>query len=60
MKTIEIQDKYNPLKIWVIKKTKSGNFYVNQKISGRMFYSRFSRTTKRQLKSAILFETEMI
>lgn len=53
--TWEVQDKYNPAKTWVIKRYDSGNYYVNQKIHGRMFYSRFSRVTKRSLKNAVLF-----
>jgi hypothetical protein len=60
MKIYEIEDKYNPAKVWVVKHTKSGNFYVNQKIHGRLFYKRFSRTTKRQLQSAILFDPAAI
>lgn len=60
MQIIEIQDKYNPAKVWVIKITKSRNFYINQKIHGRLFYDRFSRTTKRALKNAVLFDTTIL
>jgi hypothetical protein len=56
MKVIEINDRYNPLKVWVVKVTKCNHYYVNQKINGRMFYKRFSKTTKRQLENAILFD----
>lgn len=59
MKTWELLDKYNPLKIWVIKRYKCGHYYVNQKICGRMYYDRFSKTTRRQLKSAVLFDPEI-
>jgi hypothetical protein len=49
MKIIEIQDMFNPFKVWVIKKTKCRHYYVNQKINGKMFYSGFSKTSKRSL-----------
>jgi hypothetical protein len=56
VKIYEIQDKYNPAKVWVIKRTKCGHYYVNQKIHGKMFYPKFSKTTKRQLNNAVLFD----
>lgn len=49
MKVLEINDCFNPLKIWVIKKTKCRHFYVNQKIAGRLFYRKFQKMTKKQL-----------
>jgi hypothetical protein len=49
MKIIEIQDNFNPAKVWVIKKTKCGHYYLNQKIWGRLFYHSFQRTTKKWL-----------
>ncbi len=42
----EIQDKYNANKIWVIKRTKCRHYYINQKINGKMFYSRFQCVSK--------------
>jgi hypothetical protein len=56
MQTIEIQDKYNPFKIWVIKKTKCRHYYVNQKIHGRMHYKKFSKVKKSNLLNAVLFD----
>lgn len=54
MKTIEIQDAYNPDKIWVIKKDNSRHYYYSQKIANQKIYS-FQRTTLKFLLS--LFET---
>lgn len=45
----EIQDKHNPSKVWVIKITNCYHYYMNQKIGGRMFYPRFTKTTKKYL-----------
>ena len=47
---MEIKDKYNSLKIWCIKKYSASNFYVNQKIGGKLFYNRYQRLTKTKLK----------
>ncbi len=41
----EIQDIYNANKTWVIKRTKCRHYYINQKIKGKMFYSRFQRVS---------------
>lgn len=43
---IEIKDKYNENKTWVIKHTADRHYYLNQKIRGKMFYSRFQRISK--------------
>jgi hypothetical protein len=50
MKIIEVQDVFNPAKIWVIKVTSCNHYYLNQKIWGRLFYSKFQRTTKKWLQ----------
>ena len=34
MKVTRIQDKYNPDKVWMIKRYLCGTFYVNQEIKG--------------------------
>jgi hypothetical protein len=47
---LEVQDIFNPSKRWVIKHSKCGHYYMNQKICSRMFYTRFTRTTRRYLK----------
>lgn len=56
MTIFEVQDKYNPFKVWVIKKSKCNHYYVNQKIHGRLFYSRFSKVKIKSLQKAILFD----
>lgn len=44
-KISEYQDKYNPNKVWVVKKSPCRHYYINQKICGRLFYSKFQRVT---------------
>lgn len=46
MKIIEIRDKYNPKKIWIIKRTPCRHYYINQKIYGKIFYPCFQRVSK--------------
>jgi len=43
MQYMEITDKYNSSKVWCIKKYTSYNYYVNQKIAGKLFYNRYQR-----------------
>lgn len=38
MKVTRIQDKYNPDKVWMIKRYLCGTFYVNQEIKGDELY----------------------
>lgn len=45
MKVTRIQDKYNPDKVWMIKRYLCGTFYVNQEIKGQKFYDRDRRMT---------------
>ena len=47
MKVTRIQDKYNPDKVWMIKRYLCGTFYVNQEIKGQKFYDRDRRMTIR-------------
>ena len=58
MKVTRIQDKYNPDKVWMIKRYLCGTFYVNQEIKGQKFYDRDRRMTKRMLVSigALMFK----
>lgn len=49
MKTLRIKDKYNPLKIWIVKVSKCRHYYFNQEIEGKMHLSSFVRTTKKHL-----------
>lgn len=51
MTTTERQDKYNSQKVWIIKRSKCGHYYINQKINGKMFYSKFQRKTLKFIKS---------
>ena len=51
MKVTRIQDKYNPDKVWMIKRYLCGTFYVNQEIKGQKLYDRDGRMTKRMLVS---------
>lgn len=51
MKVTRIQDKYNPDKVWMIKRYLCGTFYVNQEIKVQKFYDRDRRMTKRMLVS---------
>jgi hypothetical protein len=51
VETIEIQDKYNSDKIWVVKVTSCNHYYYNQKINKKLFYRKFSKTTKKFLIS---------
>ena len=44
-KISEYQDKYNPNKVWIIKKTPCGHYYINQKICGKLFYSSYRKVT---------------
>lgn len=46
MKTWRITDKYNPDKIWIIKRYNDGHYVANQEISGKLFYKSFQRITK--------------
>jgi hypothetical protein len=49
MKLIRVQDKYNLDKVWIIKRTKCGHYFLQQEIKGILFYSRFTRVTKKWL-----------
>lgn len=51
MKTMRIQDQYNPDKVWLIRRYTGGNYYVNQEVKGMKMYSRDRRMTARLLKS---------
>lgn len=48
-KIVRIQDKYNPNKVWLIKRTKCGHYYLQQEIKCRLFYKKFTRITKKWL-----------
>ena len=50
MKTIKITDYRNLDKVWIIKRYRSGNYYLNQIITGKQYYRKFIRTTKEYLQ----------
>lgn len=49
MITKRITDQFNPLKIWLVKRTSAGHYFINQSINGIPFYTRYQRTTNRKL-----------
>ena len=55
MQIFEVQDAYNPAKVWIIKRYKCGHYAVNQNIAGRKFYRRFTRLTAKYLAEIIGF-----
>lgn len=48
---IRVQDRYNPIKVWIVKRDSNGHYYMNQEIAGKLFYSKYVRTTKKYLIS---------
>lgn len=53
-------DKFNPKKIWIVKRYSCGHYYVNQQIAGKVFYRKFQRTTKYHLNDIGVFSMEEI
>lgn len=49
MKVIRIPDRFNSRKVWVVKRYKSGNYYLNQEICSQTFYNGFVRVTRKFL-----------
>lgn len=39
-------DKWNPRKVWLIKRYADGHYAINQEVGGRVFYSSYQRATK--------------
>ncbi len=50
VEVIEIQDKYNENKRWLVKKTSCNHYYFNQINSGYKLNKSFTKTTKRFLR----------
>ena len=42
-------DKWNPRKVWLIKRYADGHYAINQEVGGRVFYSSYQRATKAQI-----------
>ncbi len=53
MNITRVQDRWNDKKVWLIKRYRSGNYYINQEICGRTFYDGFVRTTAKHLVEII-------
>lgn len=51
MQETRVRDKWNPDKVWIVKRYMCGVFYVNQEIKGQKFYQRDRRMTKKLLVS---------
>ena len=47
-------DRWNPDKVWLIKRYADGHYGINQEIAGRVFYQAYQRTTKAYIQQ--LFE----
>lgn len=52
----EFVDKYNMHKVHVIKKTKDGHYYYNQKIKGEFFYTKFTKVTLKWIEESLLMD----
>lgn len=39
-------DRWNPRKVWLIKRYADGHFALNEEVGGRVLYSSYARTTK--------------
>lgn len=50
---LEIIDKYNKEKIWLIKKYSNSTYYLNQMINKKIFYKKFTQTNKKYIESVL-------
>lgn len=44
-----IVDRWNPRKVWLIKRYADGHFALNQEVGGRVLYSHFTRASKQRI-----------
>jgi hypothetical protein len=51
MKITKIVDKYNENKIWIVKKYSHSEIYLNQEINGKLFYNKYQKSSKKNLKN---------
>lgn len=51
MTTTRYIDRWNSRKGWIFKRYASGNYYMNQEISGRRLYKSDVRTTKKYINA---------
>lgn len=56
---IEAVDFFNENKVWIVKRTKCGHYYFNQKICGKIFYKKFVRGCKSHIMSLVECVQEM-
>lgn len=49
IETLRVQDKYNPIKVWLVKQYSNGTYYFNQEINGRKVNKKYQRTTRKHL-----------
>jgi hypothetical protein len=43
---------WNPAKVWVVTRSKNGEYRTNQLIHGRLFYKKFTKTSKYSVSEA--------
>lgn len=53
MERMEIVDKFNTEKVWVLTRYKCGHYHINQIIKGRKFYKRATRTSKQHFMEVL-------
>lgn len=54
--TLFVPDFYNPAKVWVVMRDGQRKYSVNQMINGKLFYKKFSKTSKYRV-SELVFKT---
>ncbi len=52
--TVLIPDFYNPVKVWVVTRNNQRKYSINQMINGRIFYKKFSKTTKYRVSEVVM------
>ncbi len=46
-------DRYNPGKVWLVKRYADGHYGLNQEIAGRIFYPAYQRTTREHIEQIL-------
>ena len=59
-KTIKISDKWNPAKTWLVKRSKSGHYSINQSIDGLVMYSFYARFSVKFIAETLQTDTKTI
>ena len=60
MVQIQMKDRYNSDKTWLIKRTECGHYYWNQRICGSVFYNSFTRTTLDHIGQVLGYDNNMV